>query len=103
MPQSFAWTSESHGERKKRQHDSSLIVILICEHFVSAYPGEVIDVTGLGHADDRMQEQHTVHLLDCSFGQLFVRALERVSRLKRDNVFETFILEPAASLSWSQS
>ena len=55
------------------------------EELVAADAGEVVDVAGLGHADDRMDEEVGFDLLRGAEGELDVRAVHRVAGLEGDD------------------
>jgi hypothetical protein len=46
----------------------------------------VIDVTGPGHADARLDQERAIDGLGGSFRQLLVHAMHRTARLERDDI-----------------
>ena len=53
----------------------------------------MVDVAGLGHADDRMDQEPAADLLCGSLGQLLVGAVERVAGLEGDDLGPAQVLE----------
>ena len=45
----------------------------------------MVDVAGLGHADDRMDQEPAADLPGRSLGELFVRAVQGIAGLERDD------------------
>ena len=54
VPQRLTWPGEPHCERQQREQDAFGVVVFLRERFVSADAREVIEIAGLGHADDGM-------------------------------------------------
>jgi hypothetical protein len=71
--------------------------ILVEHGLVAAHPGEVVDVAGLGQADDGMDQQVGLRLLRGAEGQLLVRAVQRVARLERDHLRQPSLRNSARS------
>ena len=60
--------------------------------------GKVIEISGFRHSDDRVQQQQPANLFDGALGHVFMCPVQRVPRLKGDDVFEVTSFETAASL-----
>ena len=97
VPQRLARTAHAHRQVQQAQHRGLLRVAL--EHvLVAAHAREVIDVAGLGHADDRMDQQVRLDVARRPERQLLVRAVHRVARLERDDLAPAELAETAAQL-----
>ena len=68
------------------------------EELVAADAGEVIDVAGLGHADDRMDEEAGFDLFRGAESELDVRAVHRVAGLEGDDPAPALVGEVGAKL-----
>ena len=84
VPDRLARAAHAHREVEERQRGGRGRVLV--EHrLVAAHAGEVVDVAGLGHADDRVDQQVRLRLAGGAEGQLLVRAVQRVAGLEGDD------------------
>jgi hypothetical protein len=61
------------------------------------------DIPRLGHADDRMQQKHTVKPGDGAFGNFLMNAMEWVSSLEGDYIGPAILLQLRSYLSRGHS
>ena len=83
------------GSRLKRRR---LLGIGLDQVLVAAHAREVIDVAGLRHADDGMDQQVRLDLLRRAERELLVRAVHRIARLERDDAAPAELLKAIAQL-----
>jgi hypothetical protein len=82
VPDGLARARHPHGEVEEAHRRRGGRVVV--EHgLVAAHAGEVVDVAGLRHADDGVDEEVRLRFLGRAEGQFLVRAVERVARLER--------------------
>ena len=82
VPGRFARPCHAHGERQQAQH-CRLLGIVRQQVLVAAHAREVIHISRLRHADDRVDQQVGLGFLRRAEGEFLVRAVYRVARLKR--------------------
>ena len=75
----------AHRQRKQAQHDGARLVVVVDQGPIAAHAGVMVDVARLGHADDRVDQEPAADLPGRSLGQLFVRPVQRVAGLERDD------------------
>ena len=75
-----------------------LLVVVVDQRLVDADAGVVVHVAGLGHADDRVDQERAAHLGSGALGQLFVDAVQRVAGLEGHHVGVPHALEHLAHL-----
>ena len=63
------------------------IVIVVGQYFVRSNSCEVVDIARLGKSNNWMEEKHAIDIFCGAPGQFFMSAVERVPRLKRNNIF----------------
>ena len=78
-------------------------VVAFGERPVGPDPGVVIDVAGLGEADDRVQEKSTVNGRRGALRQLLVDSMKRIACLERDHVARSGLLESGPALCGSEA
>src|SRR5436190_21836858 len=66
---------------------------------VAAHARVVIDVAGLRHADDRLDQKIRLDLFGCPKRELLVSAVHRVTRLERNDSTPTELVEAVAELA----
>ena len=71
------------------------------EQLVAPDAGEVIDVAGLGHADDRMDEEAGFDLFGCAEGEFDMRAVHRIACLEGDDLAPALVGEVGAKFGRS--
>ncbi len=86
VPNGFTGTSHAHCQRQERQDNLVWFVVVLGQRLVCPDPGVMIDVAGFGHANGRMQQQHSVDRGDGPLGQLLVHAVQRIARLERHDI-----------------
>ena len=72
--------------------------VLVEHRLVAAHAGEVVDVAGLGHADDGVDQQVRLRLVGGAEGQFLVRAVQRVAGLERHDLAPAELAEIGAQL-----
>ena len=103
VPESLARPGHPHRERQQREQKVTRVVVLPGEGAVRANAREVIDVARLGQADHRMKQQRPVNRTRGAGGQLFVGAVQRVTRLEGDDVWTAKRREPRANFHRRQT
>jgi hypothetical protein len=81
VPDRLARAGHAHGEVE----EAIVVVcgrILVQHRLVAAHAGEVVDVAGLGHADDGVDQKVRLRLAGRAEGQFLVRAVEGVAGLE---------------------
>ena len=81
VPEGFARAPHAHGERQEAQHRHAVRVPRE-ERLVDAHAREVVDVAGLGEADDRVDEDVGLAGARGADGELPVRPVHRVAGLE---------------------
>ena len=94
VPDGFARAAHAHGKGDEGELGGAGRIFPDKE-LIAADAGEVIDVAGLGHADDGMDEEAGFDLLRGAEGELDVRAVHRVAGLEGDDA--------APALAWRKS
>ncbi len=85
VQQDLARAGHPHGQRQEAEDDRARLVVVVNQGAVAADAREVIDVAGLGHADDRVDQQAAADLLGRALGQFLVGAVQRVAGLEGDD------------------
>ena len=98
VQQDLARAGHPHRQRQQAQDDRAGLVVVVDQGPVAADAGEVVDVAGLGHADDRVDQQPAADLLGRALGQLLVGAVQRVAGLEGDDLRPAERLEVLAQL-----
>lgn len=100
VPESLTRTTHSHGEGQKSKGGHT-VGVTGQESLVDADTGEVIDVTGLGETDDRLDED--VGLLGAGGAdrQLTVSTVHGVSGLESNDLLPAELVEVSAELRGS--
>ena len=86
VQEDLARAGHPHRQRQQAQDDRAGLVVVVDQGPVAADAGEVVDVAGLGHADDRVDQQAAADLLGRALGQLLVGAVQRVAGLEGDDL-----------------
>lgn len=81
VPHRLARATHAHREVQERERGGRGR-ILVEHRLVAAHPGEMVDVTRLGHADDGMNEEVRLGLARRAEGQLLMRPVQRIAGLK---------------------
>src|SRR5262249_35784955 len=81
VPDGFAWAAHAHGERDKGEFGGAGW-IFSKQMLVTADAGEVIDIAGLGHTDNRMDKEACFNLFRGPEGKFDMRAVHRVAGLE---------------------
>ena len=97
VPDRLARAGHAHGERQQAQR-RGLLGIVLQQLLVAAHAGEVVDVAGLGHADDRLDQEVGLGGLGGAEGQLLVRAVHGIAGLERDHPAPAQLAEAVAQL-----
>jgi hypothetical protein len=99
VPESLTWTAHAHGERQQVEEHLLCFVVMVDERIAASHPSVVIHVYRLGDADDWMEQEAGVGHLHGALGHLFVGAVERGSRLERNDVLPTSLRDSGSHLS----
>ena len=83
------------GSNEQRRR---LLRVRLQQVLVAAHAREVVDVAGLRHADDGVDQQVRLDVLRRAERELLVRAVHRVARLKRDDAAPAELLKAVAKL-----
>ena len=92
----------THGQRHHGQHGAVFVVIVVDEHLVALHASIGRNVIGFGLADQRMNQQAVGHLQG-ALGQIFVRAVDRISRLECGDGLPAALLESFTSFGRRQA
>src|SRR4029077_153727 len=99
VPYGATRAANAHGERDKGEFGGAGR-IFPNEELVTANTGEVIDIAGLGHANDRMDKKTGFDLFRGTEGKSDVGAVHRVAGLKGDDAAPALVRKIGAKLSW---
>ena len=97
VPDRLARAGHAHRERQQAER-GGLLGIVAEQRLVAAHAGEVVDVAGLGHADDRVDQQVRLAACGGAEGQLLVGAVQRVAGLEGDDPAPAELAEAVAQL-----
>jgi hypothetical protein len=97
VPDRLARAAHAHGEVQKA-HRGGGGGVLVEHRLVAAHAGEVIDIAGLGHADDRVDQQVRLHLARGAEGQFLMRPVQRVAGLEGHDLAPAELAEARAQL-----
>ena len=97
VPDGLARSAHSHRERQQAQ-GRRLLGVVRQQMLVATHAREVIDVAGLRHADDGMQQQIRLDLFRGAKRELLVSAMHRITGLKRNDATPADFLEAIAQL-----
>ena len=98
VQQHLARAGHPHRQRQQAEHDRARLVVVVDQGPVAADAGVVVDVAGLGHADDRVDQEAAADLLGRPLGQLFVGPVQGVAGLEGDDPAPAQRLEVLAQL-----
>lgn len=112
MPEGFAGTTHTHGEGEEREdsHTTRIAAIFIRQNkcyrlripvhdgLVDAHTGKVVNVAGLGHADNGVDDDVGAELAGGTDGELAVSAVHGVARLEGHDLGPVELVEESASL-----
>ena len=104
VPDGLSGSSHSHGKGQEGEVGHALRVGGH-EGLVGPHPGVVVDVSGLGETDDRVDEDIGAALSGGSDGQLSVGSVHRVSSLESNNLAPCDLVEVRSELGggvWRQ-
>ena len=97
VPDGLARSAHPHGEVEERERRGLLGVL--GEHgLVAAHARVVVDIAGLGQADDRMYQQVRLVLPGSTEGELLVGTMQGIARLERDDLAPAELAELRAQL-----
>ena len=102
VPERLARSAHAHRERQQRER-GRLLRVRLDQMLVAAHARVVIDVAGLRHADDGLNQQIRLDLFGRPERELLVRAVHRVARLERDDAAPAELLESLTKLARSIS
>jgi hypothetical protein len=98
VPDGLAGTAHTHGEWQQGE-GSHAVGVAGQQRLVDADAGEVVDVTGLGEADDGVDEDVGLAGAGSADGQLTVSAVHGVAGLEGDDLGPAKLVEVRAQLS----
>ena len=102
VPDGLARTAHAHRERQQAQ-GRRLLGVRLQQVLVATDAREVVDVAGLRHADDGMDQQVRLDVLRRAERELLVRAVHRIAGLERDDTAPAELLKAIAKLLRSVS
>lgn len=100
VPDGLAGAAHAHGEGEEAE-DGHAVGVSGEEGLVDTDTGEVVDVAGLGEADDGVDEDVGVVRAGGADGEFPVGAVHRVTGLESDNLGPAELVEVSAELSRS--
>ena len=77
---------QPHRQGQQAQHHAPLLEIVVHERPVTPHPRVMVNVARLGHSHNRVDQEPAPDLPGRSLGELFMRSVQRVPRLERDNL-----------------
>ena len=86
VEQDFTGAGHPHRERKKAEDDRAGLVVVIDQRAIATNAGVMVDVAGLCHSDDGMNQQTAADLFSRALGEFLVSPVERVAGLERDDL-----------------
>jgi len=102
VPDRLAGAAHAHRERQQRQR-GGLLGIFVQHMLIAAHPRVVIDITGLGHAHHRVDQQIGLGLTGGEEGQFDMGPVHRVAGLKGDNAAPAIAPEALAQFGGGQA
>ena len=97
VPDGLAGAGHAHREREEREV-AHAVRVLGHDGLVHAHAGVVVDVAGLRHADDGVDEDVGLSLARGADGQLAVRAVHGVAGLEGDDLAPRELFEVCTEL-----
>ena len=97
VPDGLAGTTHAHGERKQTE-DGHAVGVAVHDGLVDTDASEVVNVTGLGQADDGVDEDVGLSGAGGNDGELTVSAVHGVAGLESDNLGPAKLLEVKTEL-----
>lgn len=98
VPDGLTGAGHTHGKGQKTQ-DSHSVGVTGQESLVDTDTGEVVDVTGLGQTNDRVDQDVGLALAGSADRQLTVSAVHGVAGLESDDLGPAKLVEVEADLS----
>lgn len=98
VPDGLAGTAHAHGKGQETQHGHA-IGVARQQRLVYADAGEVVDVAGLGQADNRVDQHVGLTGAGGADGELSVGAVHGVARLEGDDLGPAKLVEVETELS----
>ena len=98
VPDGFAWAAHAHGQGKETE-DSHSVRVAGEQGLVHTHASEVVDVTGLGHTDDGVDEHIGLPLASSADCELAVGAVHGVAGLESDHARPAELVEVQTELS----
>jgi hypothetical protein len=97
VPDGLTGTTHTHSQRKETEN-SHAVGVAVHDGLVDTDTGEVVNVTGLGQANDGVDEDVGLSGASSDDSQLTVSAVHRVAGLESDNLGPAELLEVSADL-----
>jgi len=97
VPDGLAGTTHAHGKRKQTE-DGHAVGVAVHDGLVDTDASEVVNVTGLGQADDGVDEDVGLSGAGSNDGKLTVSAVHGVTGLESDNLGPAKLLEVKTEL-----
>ena len=98
VPERLAGTGHAHRKREKGEVAHS-VRVLRHDSLIHTHTGVMVDVTGLGEADDRVDKDIGLALAGGADSELTVSTVHRVAGLEGDDLAPSELLEVCAELS----
>jgi hypothetical protein len=99
VQEDLARPGHPHGHRQEAEDDRAGLVVVVDQGPIATDPGVMIDVAGLGDADDRVNQQAAADLLGRPLGQLLVGPVQGVPGLEGDDLGPAERLEMLAEFA----
>ncbi len=100
VEQRLSRPAHPHRQRQQSEH-RGIARVAAHETLIAAHAGVVIDVSGLGHPDHRMDEQVRLHFPRGTQGELKVGPVHRIAGLEGDDPAPSQALEPTTQVRGS--
>jgi len=100
VPDGLAGTAHAHGERQQAE-DGHAVGVPRQQRLVDAHACEVVDVTGLGEADNRVNQHVGLAGAGRAHGELAVSTMHGVPGLEGDDFGPAKLVEMEAEFSGS--
>ena len=103
MQQNLAGPCHPHGQGQQTEDGALLVVVVFHQGLVDTNPRVVVDVSRLGHADNRVNDEGAPDLSSRALGQFLMDSVEWVASLEGDHVLIAHPLEQGTHLHWSSA
>ena len=98
VPERFARPCHSHCQRQQRKRCAFGIVIILNQGVDAPDPGKVIDIARGASFRRWVNQKAAIDHFHGVLGEFLVTAVHRISRLKRDDIVESFLYKSVPGL-----